>query len=354
MPRPQLRRNIHHPILSAMLLAAGTLLFACRANPSSEPRNIGRIEAHDARFNELVSSDAVIEILADGFRWSEGPVWIEDGDYILFSDVPANTIYRWSDSEGLIQWLSPSGYTGSASRNASNGSNGLTLDADGRLILAQHGDRRVARLDAPLGSPTPTFVTVADGWDGKRFNSPNDLVYDSAGNLYITDPPYGLPEGANSPDKELPFSGVYRIDPAGLVALISDELKFPNGIALSPDESRLYVTNSEAGRKLLVFFERLDEGRFGKMSVLADMSDFPGDGAPDGLKVDAGGNIFTTGPDGVHVFAPDGTLLGTIHTEVRTANCAWGDDGSSLYITGHMFLLRVRTLTRGDRFPAGQ
>lgn len=337
-----------------LLITAVGPLAACQEAPSPTPGPMGRIEVHDARFHELVATDAVVEIVADSFRWSEGPVWVGGYEgFILFSDVPANVIYKWSAGEGLSEWLAPSGYTGDTPRQASNGSNGLTLDSQGQLVLAQHGDRRVARMNAPLSEPTPTFETIADRWNGMRFNSPNDLAFDASGNLYVTDPPYGLPGGGASSEREIPFSGVYKVDPAGEVTLISDALAFPNGVALSPDDSRLYVTNSEPGRKLLVYFQRLADGNFGDMSVMADMSNFPGDNNPDGLKVDASGNIFTTGPEGVYVYAPDATLLGTIHTDVRTANCAWGDDGSTLYIAGHMFLLRVRTSTRGDRFGAG-
>lgn len=321
---------------------------------AEEIRTIGRIESHDARFEKLVPPDAVIEIVADSFRWSEGPVWIpESGGYVLFSDVPANTIYRWSESDGLSTWLTPSGYTGTAPREASNGSNGLALDADGRLVLAQHGDRRIARFTASLDDPSPSFETIADRWDGKRFNSPNDLVYDSDGNLYLTDPPFGLPGRSESPEKEIPFSGVYRVTPEGEVTLISDDLAFPNGIALSPDERRLYVTNSQRDHKVLVVHEQTESGDFGDGRVLVDMTELPGGNSPDGLKIDVAGNIYTTGPEGVYVFAPDGTKLGTIHTGIGTANVAWGDDGRTLYITAHVFLLRVKTLARGLGFPAG-
>jgi gluconolactonase len=210
----------------------------------------------------------------------------------------------------------------------------------------QHGDRRVARLERD-----GKFTTLAEKYQGKRFNSPNDGAYDGAGNLYFTDPPYGLKKGADDPARELDFSGVFRLDgKTGEVTLMTKELKFPNGIAFSPDYETAYVANSDPERPILMAYPVKADGTFGQGRVFADTAEYlkaGKPGLPDGLKVDVAGNVFTTGPGGVLIYAPDGTLLGQIDTKVPTANCAWGDDGSTLYITANDMLVKVRTKTKG-------
>src|SRR2546427_2662397 len=215
-----------------------------------QPATSPRIERLDPALDRLIASDAKIETLADGYAWVEGPVWVKDGGFLLFSEVNRNTVHRWKAGEGAKPYLKPSGYTGTPPRGGEMGSNGLTLDSSGRLVLCQHGDRRVARMDAPLTDPKPAITTLADRYEGKRFNSPNDLVYHSNGDLYFTDPPYGL-EGKNEdPKKELPFNGVYRFKPNGDLTLLTDKLTFPNGIAFSPDEKTLYVAVSDPARAI--------------------------------------------------------------------------------------------------------
>jgi gluconolactonase len=347
------------------VLAAVLFLAGCQ-DPPQEPApdpdetedamaysTIGAVERNDPALDALVPTDAVLEVLAEGFDWSEGPVWVPGGGYVLFSDIPPNSIYRWKEGEGHALYLRPSGYTAEAPRTGEVGSNGLTLDAQGRLVLAQHGDRRIARLDAPLDAPTPTYVTVADRFDGKRFNSPNDLVYRSNGDLYLTDPPYGLEQQMNDPAKEIDFQGVYRRATDGTVTLLTDELSRPNGLAFSPDETTLYVANSDPQRAVWMAYDVQPDGSIANGRVFFDATPMVGQGRPglpDGLKVDAQGNLFATGPGGVLVFAPDGTHLGTINTTQATANCAFGDDGSTLYITADMYLLRIRLSTKGDGF----
>jgi gluconolactonase len=308
------------------------------------PRTIGTIERLDRAIDSLVPADALIEVLATGFEWAEGPVWIEDGQYLLFSDVPANRIYRWKEGASLQVWLQPSGYTGDAPRGGEPGSNGLLLDGEGRLVLCQHGDRRVARLDAPLSAPEPIFTTLADRYQGKRFSSPNDAVFDSRGALYFTDPPYGLPEGPGDPTQELPFNGVYRLAVDGEVTLLTGELSRPNGIALSPDERTLYVANSDPERAIWMAYDLLPSGRIANGRVFFDATTRVAEraGLPDGLEVDAAGNLFATGPGGVLVFSPDGRHLGTIRTTQATANVAFDRDGTALYITADSYLLRIR------------
>lgn len=314
------------------------------ASAESPPRTIGSIERLDPAIDALIPPDAVIEILAEGFDWSEGPVWIEDGGYLLFSDVPANRIYRWKENEGARVWLEPSGYTGDVPRGGEPGSNGLLLDGEGRLVLCQHGDRRVARLDAPMSAPAPLFTTLVDRYDGKRFSSPNDAVFDSRGALLFTDPPYGLPEGPGDRTQEIPFSGVYRLGIDGAVTLLTDELSRPNGIALAPDELTLYVANSDPERAIWMAYDLLPSGAIENGRVFFDATDRVSErrGLPDGLEVDEAGNLFATGPGGVLVLSPDGRHLGTIRTTRATANVAFDRDRTALYITADDYLLRLR------------
>lgn len=310
----------------------------------AQPQTMGTIERLDPAIDSLIPADAVIEVLAEGFDWAEGPVWIEDGKYLLFSDVPANRIYQWKEGEGHRVWLEPSGYTGDAPRGGEPGSNGLLLDREGRLVLCQHGDRRVARLNAPLTAPEPIFTTLADRYEGKRFSSPNDAVFDSRGALFFTDPPYGLPEGPGDPTQEIPFNGVYRLGTGGEVTLLTDELSRPNGIALSPDEKTLYVANSDPERAIWMAYDLLPFGRIANGRVFFDATERVAaqPGLPDGLVVDAAGNLFATGPGGVLVFSPDGRHLGTIRTTQATANVAFDRDGTTLYMTADSYLLRIR------------
>ena len=242
-------------------------------------------------------------------------------------------------------FLNPSGFTGKEVTDSREpGANGLVFDPGGRLVLGQHGDRRVARLEAE-----GRFATLADRYQGQRFNSPNDAVFKANGDLYFTDPPYGLRGRNDDPKKELPFNGVYRLAKDGTVTLLTREMTFPNGLAFAPDEETLYGANSDPNRAIWRAFDVRDDGTLGKGRVFCDATPrVPSQkGLPDGIKVDRSGNLFATGPGGVLVFDPDGTHLGTLNTGVATANCGWGDDGSVLYITADMYLCRIRLTTRG-------
>lgn len=333
-------------ILLSLLAACATRRSAdtAAAAVAASGRTVGAIERLDPAMDSLVPPDAVIEVLARGFDWAEGPVWVEDGAYLLFSDVPRNRIYRWKDGEGLDVWLEPSGYTGEVPRGGEPGSNGLLIDREGRLVLCQHGDRRIARLNAPLSAPEPSFTTLADRYEGKRFSSPNDATFDSHGALYFTDPPYGLPEGPGDSTRELPFNGVYRLGPDGALALLTDRLTRPNGIALSPDEKTLYVSNSDPERAVWMAYDVLPSGSIARGRVFFDATELVarGPGLPDGLKVDRAGNLFAAGPGGILVLSPDGRHLGTIRTPQASANEAFDRDGTSLYMTSDSLLLRVR------------
>ena len=311
----------------------------------------GSVEVLDEALHTLVPADAQLEILSEGHDWTEGPLWIPGGDFLIFSDIPPNRIYRWREGEGTDVFLEPSGYTGAADRGGEVGSNGLTLDQQGRLVLAQHGDRRIARLTQPVtGSPLPEYQTLADRYNGMRFNSPNDLVYHSTGAVYFTDPPYGLEMNMDDPLKELDYQGIYRMAPDGTVTLLESGMSRPNGIAFAPDESTLYVANSDPVHPVWMAFDVLEDGALDGGRVLFDASHLVAAGRrglPDGMKVDQAGNLFATGPGGVLILTPEGRHLGTLMTEQATSNCAFGDDGSTLYITADMYLMRVRLSTRG-------
>ena len=311
--------------------------------------NIGTIERNDPRIDALIAPGAAMVILGEGYEWAEGPAYDRRDGSLLFSDIPPNTVFRWQEGKGMPKaFLKPSGYTGKTPRGGEPGSNGLLFDKQGRLILCQHGDRRIARLETD-GS----FTTLADKYDSKRLNSPNDAVFKSDGSLYFTDPSYGLEGGNRSPLKELPFNGVYRLSPQGEVTLLTKELSYPNGIGFSPDEKTLYVANSDGERAIWMAFPVKDDGTLGEGKVFFDatrgMKTLKG--APDGLKVDAKGNLFATGPGGVLIFAPDGKHLGTLNTGVATANVGFGGpDGSTLFITADMYLLRLPTTTKGQGY----
>lgn len=310
-----------------------------------ETKTTGSFERIDASINDLISEDAKIEILDSGYQWSEGPIWVQSHNMLLFSDVPANTIYQWTEEKGVETYLAPSGYTGTEAHYSDEpGSNGLTLDLDGRLILCQHGDRKVSRMDAPFDQPKPAYVTVADRYDGKRFNSPNDVVVRSNGDIFFTDPPYGLPLREKDTGKETPFHGVYKVSKDGKVTLLVDSLSRPNGLAFTPDEKTLIIANSDPEKAVWYSFDISATDSLVNPRIMYDVTPNTKTehGLPDGLKIDRSGNIFATGPGGVWVFNSDQKLIGRIRLPERTANCAFADDDKTLYITSDMNLLRLK------------
>jgi gluconolactonase len=310
---------------------------------TGEYPTVGSIERLDPALDAILPQDAAIESLAEDHEWTEGPVWVPSLQSVLYSDIPRNAIYRWSEGEPASIWLQPSGYTGEVPRGGESGSNGLTLDREGRLLLAQHGDRRIARLEAAWDAPEPSFTTLAGEFDGKRFNSPNDLAVRSNGDVYFTDPPYGLEQRMDDPAKELDVQGVYRLAVDGTVTLLTDELSRPNGIAFSPDERTLYVANSDGDQPVIMAYEVGEDGGLVSGRVFFDSWG-------DGMAVDQEGNVYVAGPqNGVLILAPDGAHLGSLLSTGRTSNCTFGEDGSTLYITGVRFL-RIRLRSKGVGF----
>jgi gluconolactonase len=323
------------------LLLVPLAAFAADSSP------VGSIERLDPALDKVLPKDAKLEKLCEGFNWSEGPVW-KDGA-VLFSDVPENIIYQWKPGATKADvFLKPSGMTTPTPGFREQGSNGLALDLQGRLLICQHGDRRIARF---LGDGK--FETIADKYEGKRFNSPNDLAVRNNGEIYFTDPPYGLDKLNDSPLKEIPFNGVYRVGTDGKVLLVIKDLTFPNGIAFSPDEKRLYVAVSDQKEPRIMAYDVQTDGTVANGKTLFDavpLLSKERKGSCDGLKVDATGNIWATGPGGVLIISPEGKHLGTILTGEATGNCTWGDDGSTIYITADMYLGRVKTSTKGVPF----
>jgi gluconolactonase len=305
------------------------------------------IERLDPRLDAVLDADATVEHLASGFNWSEGPVWVAEMNALLFSDVPEDRVYRWAEGEGVSVFLEPSGFTGKLYTGRERGANGLALDPRGKLVLAQHGDRRVAR----LADDGKSFETIVDRFEGKRFSSPNDLCYDRAGNLFFTDPPYGLPKDT---PQETDFHGVYRLSVEGKLTVIAWDLSRPNGVALSPDQGTLYVGSSDGKEPWVKAYALNEDGAVASSRIFFDGTELIARtkrrGSFDGLKVDAAGNVWTSGPGGVLIISPEGTHLGTILTGRATANCAFGDaDGRTLYITADEALLRVRARVRGAK-----
>ncbi len=310
------------PIVGLCLVA----IFAATLLPqtSTHFEKVGSVERLDPALDAIVPANPLIEKVGGGFKFTEGPVWAHDG-YLLFSDNPANAIMKWTTDGEVTVFLKPSG------------ANGLTLDLEGRLTICDQSNRRVTRLEKD-GEQT----VLADRYEGKRFNSPNDLIYRSDGSLYFTDPPYGLAKQDDDPVKELSFNGIYRVA-RGKVELLYNELKRPNGIAFSPDEKFLCIANSDAARKVWMRFEVQRDGTLQNPQVFFDATTSTEDGLPDGMKVDRQGNLYCTGPGGLWIFSPQGKHLGTIKLPEIPANCNWGDsDGRTLYITARTGLYRVQ------------
>jgi len=337
-------------IMLRLWFSAAVIIFICSLSLSQEMKTTGKIYREDQAVDALIPDNAVIEVLAEGFGWSEGPVWVKDGGYLLFTDIPKNTVFKWNEAEGLSVYLRPAGFSlGSKPFGGDYGSNGLFINpVDNQLILCDHGNRCIAQLSRENWSKT----ILVESFEGKKLNSPNDVVISSAGHYYFTDPPYGL-KGPDYPGKELDFSGVYHLKPDGSIELITKELDYPNGIALSPDEKTLYVANS-GERRILMRFDLESDGTAGNGRIFFDATGFKKygkDGGCDGMAVDEKGNIWATGPGGVMIFSPEGKHLGSVDTGTLIANCKFGGkDGNELYMTAHNYLCRVKVNVKGAGF----
>ena len=285
-------------------------------------------------------------MLASGFDWSEGPVWVKDSSFLLFSDVPKNTVYKWSEKGGLAVFLKPSGYTGRGVYSDEPGSNGLAIDDKGRLVSCEHGDRRISAMPLTGGGK----ITLASHYEGKRFNSPNDVVQHANGSYYFTDPTYGLAKKHLDPSRETPLFGVYRIAKDGKVSIQVSDLTRPNGVAFSPDGKIMYIAQSDQEKAVIMAYNIDNEGNAGKGKLVYDATPMLKsglNGLPDGLKVDKDGNLWSSGPGGMLIITPAGKLLGRIEMGELTSNCAWGNDGATLYMTVDGYICRIKTNTKG-------
>ncbi|HVZ57311.1 MAG TPA: SMP-30/gluconolactonase/LRE family protein [Chitinophagaceae bacterium] len=328
--------------MKRLLIACGCLclLAACHHKPSLQ----SRIERWDPRLDSLVSPDAHAEVIACGYHWTEGPLWDPAGQRLLFSDVPANAIYQWTETGGASLYLKPSGYTDTVRRGGETGSNGLAFDLQGRLVLCQQGNRQVARMEAPLNQPAPVFRALAARYQNKRFDSPNDLVLSRSGDLFFTDPPYGLEKYVDDPAKDAPYQGVYRVKPDGRILLLCDTLTRPNGIGFMPGGRTLVVANSDPEKAIWYAFDLADPDSLTHARILYDATAAgrKDSGSPDGFKIDSHGNLFGTGPGGIWIIDSTGRALGRIRIPGRISNCAFTPDERTLFVTADSCVLRIR------------
>ncbi|HEU4780972.1 MAG TPA: SMP-30/gluconolactonase/LRE family protein [Steroidobacteraceae bacterium] len=336
--------------LTAFVLL-GASSAACVAAPAAPTKiDEATIDRWDPAMDAIVPKDWKIEKLAEGFGWAEGPIWVKSGGYLLFTDVPGNKMWKWSEKGGLEKFLDPSGAANpdpNVWREA--GANGLTILDKKSILLADTGSRMIQKLDLKTKKKTP----FASHYDGKKFSSPNDVVRMKSGVVFLTDPPYGFKKFDDAPEKEQPFNGVYRVAKDGSVSVVEKELHRPNGVALSPDERTLYVAQSELSKAIIMAYSLDADGNVTGKTLFHDFTDLVGQkapGLPDGLTVATDGTIFTTGPGGVLVLSKDGKRLGRISNGKATANCKFGDDGKTLYLTSHNILARIRLNVTGVGF----
>ncbi|KMT66826.1 SMP-30/gluconolactonase/LRE family protein [Catenovulum maritimum] len=339
--------------IKILTLLSSSLLLASCASVKDESHQISTaqeafkpsVTIFEAEAEKYLSPNAKIETLASGHIWTEGPVWVPDAGYLLYSDIPNNKIMKFQPGKGAELYLNKSGATGLFEGDHDQGSNALLINSKGQLVLLQQGDRRVAIMDSDLDKPKSKFITLAGNLNGKRLNSPNDAVYHSDGSLYFTDPAYGLKERLNDPRKELAFQGLFRINPAGKLELLDDSINFPNGIALSKDEKTLYVAVSDEEFPRWLAYQVESDGSISNKRLLIDATDdvkVKGEiGMPDGMALHSSGNLFATGPGGVWLITPEGKVLAKIYTGKLTANCTLSADEKTLYLTAHDTLMSV-------------
>jgi gluconolactonase len=341
---------------TAALVLALTTVTACATEPAATAKPTitkiadAKIDRWDPAMDAIVPKDWKIEKLAEGFGWAEGPIWVQNGSYLLFTDVPGNKMWKWSEKKGLEKFLDPSGAANpdpTIWREA--GANGLAIFDKDHIVFADTGSRAIMKLNLATRQKT----AVAEKFDGKKLSSPNDVVRTRDGVLFFTDPPYGFAKGDAEPSKEIPFNGVYRLGTDGTVSVVDKNFHRPNGVALSPDERTLYVTQSDPKKAIINAYSLDAKGNVTGQKLFADLTDLvsmEAPGRPDGLTVASDGTIFTSGPGGIIVLSKDGKRLGRIGDGKATANCKFGDDGKTLYLTSHDMLARIRLNVKGAGF----
>jgi gluconolactonase len=327
------------------------MMSACNNEPapaetkdeSGQYKTIGTFERLDPAFDAIVSADAKAEIIAEGFDWVEGPLWVESHKMLLFSDIPQNKVYKWTEEKGHEVYLYPSGYTDSLPRGGEIGSNALTLDNSGNLVLAQHGNRQIARMNAPLDQPKPDYISIANSYGGKKFSSPNDVIVSSTGEVYFTDPPYGLEKYVDDPLREMDYFGVFKVKKDGTVILLVDSISRPNGIAFFPGEKKILIASSDPEKPNWYIYDvEGDKLTNGKIFYSVAGYDKSLKGLPDGFKIDKNGNVITSAPGGILFLNSEGKLLGKLNLDEATSNISLSSDEKTIYITNDMYVLRLK------------
>jgi gluconolactonase len=331
-----------------VVLTVAALTAACSTPepakaPVEAPKGVGSILRVDPAFDSIAPEGAYIEKLAGGFQFTEGPIWRPEGQHLWFSDVQGNVIRQYTPADGQVKVILENAGGAGGLPGGFIGSNGEIADKDGTVLVCQHTARRIIRIAKDM-----KITPLVEKFEGKHFNSPNDLVYKSDGSLYFTDPPYGLPKQDDDPKKELKINGVFRLKSGKLTVIVRD-LTRPNGIAFSPDEKTLYVANSDEKRKVWMAYDVQPNGTVKSGHVFFDVTAEKEEGLPDGMKVDAKGNVYGSGPGGIWVFSPGGKHIGTIKPPEAPANCNWGDDGRSLYMTARTGLYRIKLVASGQK-----
>ncbi len=331
-----------------LFILCSVIFIGCRQlvdRNSNAKQDRFSIEIMDNEALALIDKDAEMLVIGSGFSWTEGPLWVEDGKFLLFSDIPNNIIYKIDAAGKTSEFLRPSGFTGNISRKGELGSNGLLLNEQGELVLMQHGDRRVAKMKASFDDPKPVFTSMVDNYEGKKLNSPNDGTFDTEGNLYFTDPPYGLLEGVKDLSKELDFQGVYCLNTSLELCLIDDSISRPNGIALSVDEKQLYVAVSDPEHAVWYRYDIISGCEVNNKILFFDVSHLVGkqgqQGLPDGMKMHSKGYLFATGPGGLWIFNQSAIPIARIYTGEATSNCTFSEDEKTLYLTADDYVLKV-------------
>ncbi len=325
------------------LLGMTLFLHVITTSHAQHAKPLITLQAIDPQFSNIVSKTAKAEIIATGFLWCEGPVWVESYKMLIFSDVKKNVIYKWTEEKGKEVYLKPSGYTGTIPRGGELGSNGLGLNAKGQLVICQDGDRVVSIMNAPLNKPVAKFTKIATGYQGKKFDSPNDLAFSNNGDTYFTDPPYGLEKNVKDPLKEAKYQGVYKVSKDGKVTLLTDTITRPNGIGIFPGGKKILISNSDSTKACWYIYDLDKNGMFthGRIFYSSQKAIKHNNGLPDGLKIDKQGNVFAAGPEGIWIFNQTGKLLGKILIDDLASNCSLSADEKTMYVTNNHRILKI-------------